>query len=43
MYHRGGCTMVEGRAATTLAIDAAEQRGLRPCPVCEPASAAASS
>ncbi len=38
-FHRDGCTLVAGKAAEDLDLTAAADRGLRPCPVCEPALA----
>lgn len=35
-FHRAGCALVTGKHATELDTDAALERGLRPCPVCEP-------
>lgn len=39
-FHRAGCTMVAGKKAEELTVDAARDRGLTPCPLCEPAAAA---
>lgn len=39
MFHRQGCTMVDGKETQELAPSTARRRGLRPCPVCEPAPA----
>jgi hypothetical protein len=35
-YHRSGCALATGKSVTGLTPAAAERRGLRPCPVCEP-------
>lgn len=35
-YHRTGCALATGKSVTGLTPAAAERRGLRPCPVCEP-------
>ena len=36
-YHRTGCLLVQGRQDPERLIDgAASQRGLRPCPLCDP-------
>ena len=35
-YHRAGCALATGKSVTGLTSAAAERRGLRPCPVCEP-------
>jgi hypothetical protein len=36
-YHRPGCTLVAGKDTTTLGVADAQDRGLEPCKVCEPA------
>lgn len=36
-FHRSECALVEGKSTTSLDPAAASGRGLRPCPVCEPA------
>jgi hypothetical protein len=38
-FHRAGCAMVAGKDAEELTPDAARDRGLTPCPLCEPAAA----
>lgn len=35
-YHRRGCALATDKSVTGLTPAAAERRGLRPCPVCEP-------
>ena len=41
-YHRDGCAMTGGsRELSTVTIEAATERGLRACPVCEPATTTA--
>lgn len=36
-FHRPSCALVDGKSGTSLAVADAARRGLRPCPVCEPA------
>jgi hypothetical protein len=40
-FHRASCAMVADRATTTVVHTVAAQRGLRPCPVCAPATSPA--
>lgn len=35
-FHRSGCALATGKDAITLTPMSAVERGLRPCPVCEP-------
>ena len=35
-FHRAGCALATGKQATQLRLETATERGLRPCPVCEP-------
>jgi hypothetical protein len=42
-FHRADCALVAGKAGTDLTAAAARKRDLRPCPVCDPAPAAAAS
>ena len=39
LFHRAGCSMVEGKDAADLTPAAARKQGLRPCPLCAPAPA----
>jgi hypothetical protein len=39
LFHRQGCSMVEGKDPAGLTPAAARKRGLRPCPLCTPAPA----
>lgn len=41
LFHRAGCTMVEGRDTSQLAPSTARKKGLRPCPACSPVPAGA--
>ena len=38
-FHRPACTLVAGKTQAELGAAVAAERGLRPCPVCEPAVA----
>ena len=40
-FHRAGCALAAGKEATSVPPELATQRGLRPCPVCEPVVPAA--
>jgi len=37
LFHRGGCSMVEGKDASEITPATARKRGLEPCPLCTPA------
>jgi hypothetical protein len=37
LFHRGTCSMVEGKDATEITPATARKRGLEPCPLCTPA------
>ena len=39
LFHRQGCSMVDGKEPAELTPAAARKRGLRPCPLCTPAPA----
>ena len=39
LFHRIGCSMVEGKEADEITPAAARKQGLRPCPLCTPAPA----
>ena len=41
MFHRASCALVEGKSTEDLTPTAARKRGLRACPACSPALAAA--
>lgn len=36
-FHRPGCRLVEGKSARRLKPETAASKGLRPCPLCDPA------
>jgi hypothetical protein len=38
-FHRPGCRLVEGKTARRLKPETAARKGLRPCPLCDPAAA----
>ena len=42
-FHRAGCSLTQDKRGEELTPAAARKRGLRPCPVCEPAPATAAS
>ena len=42
-FHRAGCALVRDKEGEELTPTTARKRGLRPCPVCEPAPAASAS
>jgi hypothetical protein len=37
LFHRGGCSMVDGKDAAEITPATARKRGLQPCPLCTPA------
>ena len=39
LFHRKGCSMVEGKDASEITPAVARKQGLRPCPLCTPAPA----
>jgi hypothetical protein len=41
-YHLAGCTMVSGKQAEPVDAATVDERGLAPCPLCDPAPALAS-
>jgi hypothetical protein len=41
LYHREGCSMVEGKSPQVVAASTISRRGLQPCALCDPAAVTA--